>query len=713
MTAFSVTIPTRVNIKKRLERIAYKTLTTQDDVNIAYVTSPDVTPETSLSIVDRSTAITENRVLKRARPTFVSGKTFLSYTDKPTITDIFIDTPTQGQVPLFYVHTLANFDPSTETLFSVDFLDIDLKSVSVSEYSIVSNQVYNNLVNSFDGNVATVFYLKYTVKSGSSIFTYHELINNLPVYDVATYLDLDQWNDILPGLKKYYAEQVVGEQYHLVTLPAPGFYAYQEVLTSKIRILEPEAVDNLSPWNIRVSNESFLSSSKVVTAPRTYKYYISEFNNQLFYPGPPYRLHVEDHVSWINPRLLYLDRNIALDNTRGFYLSVYVEDSAGLGKYAFTNNPTLESTAWKDGIFYSDSTGIRSVDQINGFVEVRNNIADTDIVTATFYSAEDTFLFTEIDFNPTDNQEILKQRIVFYIMPESIATGILSQTLFYLVVNRLGEITYCSQAILGADPLPDVNTARMVADDFHTDGTSQRTMYYNLPTYDFTDPHTYSFVDKYTVESVLLSPNGITPSVTSNSYTLLNPHYLLLGEVTIGEASTVDNLAIYDVRTQGGGIKPKQYEAALRMQPEVMWYLDNSPLHPYPGVGAFYVQVPEEILSSNGGLFTRDQIVAIIEKHMKAGGYPLLDIYGIDPVITNVVGYEIYWPSYSDATYGYAILHSQGEDGPWTEETVVIDVPSGNSYTLTGLTTGLNFVRIAALNGATMSYSQTISIRKT
>jgi hypothetical protein len=711
MPSFSVTIPTRVNIKKRLERIVYKTLTSQDEVNLAYVTSPDVTPETSLSIIDRSASITENRVLKNG-VTLFSGKTFLDFRDKPAITGIFTtNSSTQGQVPLFFVHKLANV--GSGTLQSVEFLDIDLKNISVSEYFVDSNLVYNNLVNSFDGQVAVVYYVKYTVKSGLVVTTYHELINNSPVYSVATYLDLDEWNNIIPGRKKYYAEQVVGEQYYEITLPQPGFYAHQESLTSKIKILPPEAVDNLSPWNIRISNGSFLTGSRVAGSPKVFKYYISEFDAQLFFPAPPFRQHIEDHASWINPRLAFIDRNIVLDDSLDFYLSIYVEDSTSLAKYAFTTDPTLVGTLWKDGIYYSDN--IRSIDQQNGFIEVNKDLADTDIITATFYSAEDTFLFTEIDFNPVDNQEILRQRIVFYIATESADTGVLEQTLFYLVVDKLGQIVYCSQAILGNDPVPDANTLRMVTDDFNLDGTPKHTFYYNKPmaNADYAVAMSYNFVNKYTVESTLLVPNSIPTTSVQTAYLLANPHYLVLGEVSVGEGSTVDNVSVYDVRVQGGGLKPEDFDPALRIQPEVMWYLDNSPLHPYPGVGAFYVQVPEEILSINGGRFSRDQILAIVEKHMKAGGYPILRTYGIDPVITDLNGTIISWPSYG-TDVSFHVYISRGETGPWTELGSTVDNPLGNSYTLTGLVTGNNFARVGAVgtNGIE-SFSQTISVRVT
>ena len=717
MTTFSV--PTRINIKKRIERIVYRTLTTQDRINLAYITSPPVTPKSNLTIIDKSTSLPANRFLKKSS-TYFNNISFISSTDKPLVTNIFSDTSSsQVPVPLYYKHILSteNFHSGIDTLISIEFLNVDLKIITVSDFALDMEDgiVYNNLVNSFDGDVATVYYIKYTVKASGTNRVFYELLNNEQVFSIATIDDLDTFNNLSPSSHAYLVAPIPGGSFYTITLPVLGPYAYTEVLNSKIKILPPSAVDISTPWNVRINNGSFLSSPKATTSILNYKYYIAEYFSQLFYPQPPYRPRVEEVLSWVNNRLLYTGTSIALDSTLGLFLTIQVRDSLGVAKYAFTDDPSLLGDIWEDSIYYT--SGIKSVDEFSGFIQVGENISDTDVVTGSYTSIENEFVFSNINFNPTDNQDILQQKVVFYIMPETAETGVLEQTLFYLVVDSLGKIVYSSQALLGVNPIVDANTTRMVSEDFYTDGTPRRTFYYDRPTSDFTDGNEYSFIDKYCSSSILFLLGQVPVGTVKLDYYTRNPLYLILGDVTVGESSSTQDLSIYDVRVQGGGIKPELYEETLLLQPEASWYSDHNIQKPYPGVGAFSIELPNHLLEENDGLFTWDQLFAIVTKHTTAGAYPLLTTYGIGPVITssgiNMNEVTLGWPSYGgDVTYN--VYNKIGSTGNFIKINTnsLSDNISGNTYTVSGLNSpSANYIKIGATDSLDIEdYSQTLLV---
>ena len=186
----------------------------------------------------------------------------------------------------------------------------------------------------------------------------------------------------------------------------------------------------------------------------------------------------------------------------------------------------------------------------------------------------------------------------------------------------------------------------------------------------------FSFIDKYTTETILTPNNYITASgllggIIASGELLQNisdnPKFLVLADIYVGEGAVPENINLFDARTRGGGIKETRQDDASNKQTEVMWYWDEAQNFPYPSATAFVVELPKSLLVEYGGKYTDNQLRPVIERHIQFGGYPAIRTYGKDPVLTSGTGWSGYiqlgWPSYgSDTMYNvhYSTLATSG-----------------------------------------------------
>lgn len=726
-------IPAILNIKKRRERIVYKTLSDNDRVNISYVMGTEVTPQKNFFISDRSTSLTQNRIPNSQNYTTLNSRTITLNTNKFLVTDIYtVPSPTAPSVPLFFVHTLSNFDSTTCTLLSVEFMDLNFQSIALSEYYLDSiiGLIYNNLENKYNNrtDLFEVYLVKYTQKKVVGAVTtteiHHELINNVPVFGEATFDDIDVYGNILDGHKKYVIEEIPGGMSYLITLPTTTTHSYKETPSSRIKVLAPDALNNSEPWNVRITNGHFIASlNSTPTTTASYRYSIAEFAAQSFFPFPPYQTRIDQAAEWITPTLIGVGKEVVYDFANGLFATITVRSVDGILKYVYTNNPSLFNTPYGESILYTD--GILSIDTLYGFIEVSDAISADDEVLVSFYTSEDTYVITNLDFNPSDNLAALEERVIFYVVPETTSTGSLSKSVFYLLVDRKGRIKYSSQAAeAGLLVLTDSLTTKMLIEDFNSDGTVKHLFYYDKPSTgpglsarwdtDFwtVDPSQFSFIDKYSVESILFKYLEAPTGDRLLNY-IENGRVLILADIYTGEGSSPDSLTFLDVRVPGGGIKDEYDLAAIKIQPEVAWYSDHLAAKSYPSVGSFFAEVPQTLLEQYGGAFTRQQVIDIISRHMKAGGYPVVRTYGIDPVLTGVISttttLTITWPSYGPINY--KVYKSTSAGYGYASVSTISDNPSGNNYSITGLSSGtVYYLKISAIDSnGYESFSQTIT----
>lgn len=714
-----VEVPTRLNIKKRHENVVYRTKTDKTHVNLSYVTSKPVTSAYNLFVSERGSFLVGNRLTIDEVPVVFDGISFSFHTDKFILTDRFTEQnsaiPSQ---PLFYKHTLSQYNSSLSdfadrTLVSVEFTDENLKAIAIKDYQTDSGKgdVYSNLRNSYDPLTTrfNVYFIRYTVKlySGAAQRTavYYELLESNPVYVLADFDDIDSSGKLITSVKKYLVEPDPGGVTYSITLPIGGKYAYKETEESRIRLEKPTAFTLTEPWTLRLTNGNFVQAlRKSPEIVKNHKYYLPEFNSQTFSPYPPYKYQIEQECIYITPTVILLQKNIVNDPSSGFVIEVVVYDSGRNVKYVYTTDPDKLNTLYLGSYPYTD--GISSVSQTTGFIEISDEILDTDIVEATYYTDAKYYDIVEVDFNPVTNRDILEKKAVFYLNPETNSTGTLSNTLHYLLTDSVGKITYSSQAANAPVGILDGATQKLLDEDFNTDGTPQHEFYYDMQSTAsglqvrasgiYLDKiHELSFVDKYTVESQLFE-TGVLPSGLALENYIDNPKFLILGDVSVGVPQSPAGLTDFDIRVNGGGIIEGQEQAAYKVEPEVSWYLDLNVERPYPSAGAFVVEVPKTLFTEYGGEFTEDGVRDIVHRHMDASGWGILKKYGIDPVFTGGLVTSglitVQWPTYgADITYN--LYYSTDIDTGFAKLNFseIVDVAPENEFTVSGLTASTTY----------------------
>lgn len=731
VSSVSTTVDTecRLNIKKRHERLVYRTVTNQDHINIAYALGQESIPSNNLFISDRSTSISQNRIpLATDIQEDTVGQIVLSVEDF-LATDVFTtDTATQEETALFYIHTLKNFNEDNDnfdnkSLLSIGFTDHNLEVINLTEYYLDSStgEVYNNIENTYDDKtgIFNVTYVQYsveeTVDSTTTVTVYHELLNNKKVYQQASFEDLDEWGHLDTSVKKYLIDESIDGNEFAITLPTTTTYSWKETPESRLKLIEPAALSLENPWNLRVSNGKFIVSQlSDVNVYANYKYYIAEFNAQSYNPFPPYKFVSNQRAVWLSKSLIKVPKGVVEESGIALYLDVFVRDTEGTLVAVYTNDSSKSEVVYGEGVEYEYL--VTSVDEKNGFIEINAEIDSSYTVTVNYYLEEKEYDITSVDFNPVNNRNILRQKVVFYISPETPATGDLDKTLYYLIVDPIGKITYCSQADENSSGL-DPATQRLITEDFNTDGIPIHDFYYDIESSDeglqarvsgvyadYLDE--LSFIDKYTIESVLLDQN-ITDSGTISSGLLLNyqdnSRFLVLGDVYVGSNQGPKGMMLSDVRIRGGGIKEDYESLSLAQQAEVTWYWDLNMNKPYPGVGAFYVEVPKSLHVDFGGEYTDNQIRTVIEKHMKAGGYAVVKKYGMDPVIIDTVSASgsigFTWPSYGPGQQYNAYMSTNNSSFTLVSGFPRTDNGAENSVTLAGLRLQTKYyVYVAAIN---------------
>ncbi len=700
----------RMNLKKRLFHFGYKSASSKSKVNLSYLSTAAVAARDPITLVDRSTSLPANRSREGSGYIVFRAGSFSTHTTAFLITDTFAtQQATQTNIPLFYTHTLENFNPAnsdwaSRTLVDIQFADYSLATKLVSAYSVESTtgKVYNNLENSYNSSTGEldVTYVVYSVKivDGSSTYiqTYHELLNNTPAFIPATFSDLDDTGVLSTTAHAYLLQEAIAGTQFTVTLPSTTTWAYtEETLTHRLYPRVPASRDRQLPWFPSIANGEIIAPIKIGSTWRNHKYRIAEFMDQTFDPAYPYKYYTQQHGEILYDNLVQFSRNITLSDTQPLQILIWEEDKTIWA--AYTTDSSLIGTAYDSTINWSD--GILSIDQRNGFVELQNQLPVAATLEGAFYSECDEYEFTDVNLNSLSNPDVLTGRTVLYITPETLYTGSLTESVWYLNVDNDGRIIYCAQAAAGnAGSSP--STAKLLDEDFYLDGTPKHDFYYDLPStasgllwrptgvYSaFNDE--FSFVDKYTTENTYsLIASGLTGTYLQNLQE--NPQFLLLGDVYVGAKAGLHEQEIIDIRVRGGGIQEEEEENALEQQGEILNNWDLAARRFYPGAFSFFVEVPQSILQDHDGAFTLPQVKDIVSRHIQTGSYPVIRSYAdrspfVQSGVVSSGTIAIGWASYgSDSSYDI-YLSTAIDRGYELVGPGLLDSIAGNSYEINEL----------------------------
>lgn len=676
MSSVSYDIDTSINIYRRRENILYDRLYDADNVGVAYLkTGDEVLANENISILDRSDTLINNKV-QIVDPIIVENvSSYIFKTDQLLITDQILTLTDSSKIGLFWQHIISTENVSRIsssdytlasgiTLSDVQILDKDFDEIEIQQIRVDYNKglIYNNLQNNIDKQI---YYIRYSVRSGSDVETYTEILNNQKIYTLATFDDLDEDLNIINDGRKVYISNKLTESFQIM-LPNAQDYGFQILPRAKIELLSFDRLDLTFPWFPRVSNGNFF----IRRDSQEYRYYIAQFNNQSWNPEYPYKKIEGEPSTYINNRLFQLNRDKIQNNpTDSIYLDILINDQDDGGLIAFTTNPSLHlTTASNKAIYYyysfSSKVGMRSVDYLNGLVDVEGYVLDSSYkIYATYYFEEEDFEFDDLDLNPFNNNDILNNRLVLFINPDLDDTES-EKTLYYLLIDK--------------------DTNQVIESDWSEFNNLAQKM----------------------ISGKDLFYRGIPDSVSSSSYEIFSDiytvegsgDYFVIGDMTVGLGSRIQDLEIRDIRIPGGGLIQDRTSDAKLENPETIWYWDIGKFdgESYPGNASYYVEVPVSIFSGAGGIFTQKQVRDIIEKHTALGVYPIVKAYGVDPYIKDIqpstTSVYIEWYSYG-TDKKYNIYYSIKPNGPWikSNSSLVSDDSSGNLYTITGLTSGVYY----------------------
>lgn len=168
--------------------------------------------------------------------------------------------------------------------------------------------------------------------------------------------------------------------------------------------------------------------------------------------------------------------------------------------------------------------------------------------------------------------------------------------------------------------------------------------------------------------------------------------YFILGDMSVNSKYDKSQLALIDVREDGGGIDPDQYENAKNKNPEAQWTNGNNFFdgQVYPSKSVIVIKLPYSILDS----FSLDNVRQIAKEKVPFGVYPLIRFYGYEPRVISILPTDNYgeiqvkWEK-EGSEFVYDIWYAKWEKGPWIKaNTTLLTDGSGsyNSFTIENLT---------------------------
>ena len=427
------TIPLKGIINSPIERLKYTRYQKNNEVNIAYVESKEITSLDNLYILERHWEKPENNTSLLEDFEFLNiynKKVFYSEYKKLLITDkVYIDRHGEER-PLFYRHKMKA--SPIETKFY--YIENKIKTPVEEGYSISDsdNELYTNYQNYFDYRTGSyrLFFVNYTDSNGNS---YNELLNPEPAINEISEESLDIDGNII---KDSYSSEKENSRYKFEiflkeSLSARkcssenGFYI-KPLEANEIKILPPESIYLDNPWYLRITNGEFVSGENTYSTP---EYLFQEFTNEF----GVIRL-VDKDSYYVTDKVIKLPvEQIKHDNEEEFYIDVILMDEEENVLRAITTDPSKAGKRYQNTNKVFENDLIVSVDENKGFVELSDSINKTNIIKCSFFYRTNETYYSMIDFNPVNNRKLLDHKYVIYVKPNIGAT---QRAIHYLLLDR-------------------------------------------------------------------------------------------------------------------------------------------------------------------------------------------------------------------------------------------------------------------------------------
>jgi len=453
--------------------------------------------------------------------------------------------------------------------------------------------------------------------------------------------------------------------------------------------------------------------------PQVAKYYIPEYDNQIFSPTEPYKQIKEQICYIVNERLIYVQpAPIATLNLPGFYLYIVQKDINGKPVLAITNDPNADTYVDLMGNISNqpyNKSGIQSVSEQDGFIYLNTNISTNLPTYITYKYSEDYFVYNNLEINPTLNEGIRDNKAVVYIKPElsrmtvtGKSTNTIARSVYHLIVDIYDNIILSnenirfvySEGVASGGSLNTLIDTSLALNGLYAGfeleildgpnlGRRLKITNFDSITKTLTVSATYigaiTSGTRYRINRKYNS-YSVTDPVTSTLIAFIGwkdfyqqyPYFgIILSEVRLVNLVSAVQFPIYDVRQLGGGIREDSSLSALTAQNRVNDYWDYGYWdgRSYPGMGALLIEMPRTILRERGGAFTADQVKDIAMRHMADGYYPIIKYYDRNTEILKLIPSNqkitIFWKDVGADSYN---IH-YGDDPTLLEDMVSV---SGN-----------------------------------
>jgi hypothetical protein len=106
------------------------------------------------------------------------------------------------------------------------------------------------------------------------------------------------------------------------------------------------------------------------------------------------------------------------------------------------------------------------------------------------------------------------------------------------------------------------------------------------------------------------------------------PFALLLGVIQLREHTTVNEAVVLDTRSRGGGLKEKISEQEIKKKQPLSfnhWDMGTWDGKAYYKNGTVIIEIPKEVLRTEGGQFTEKQVNDIVAKYIAYGIYYIIE----------------------------------------------------------------------------------------
>ena len=562
------------------EYLRYNKYTDPMSTHLNYFESEVQTPKKNIHILDLSQSHPQNNIdLIEDRIEEYSGLAFFSLYKDLLITNI-VDN--EGK-PLFYKHKTRWQGPP-----EITFINESEHSIRNMNSRYVDGYLFNDFDNEYDSeqNSYQLVFLAGTDYEGNQRV---ELLNNESAIAELSWRDinlgeLDGLDNAGVAKTNSYTRTQSGNGYDYNVILVKGFCEEGAEGTIYVKYLKSNSIFLQKPSNINQKNSWFLSvNNGVFFADK--KYFVPEYDYTNFNPEYGIVKHYDKECYILNKFnqgsiIKTIDDNIILDPDLNLHIVVKVLNASEEVIRVFTSEDSLvESEAELDGVPYE--SGVLSVDSRNGVILLEQDIYSNPSaafeeevkVRADFYSYAKSYVYQQLDINPTFNPDILEYKYFFYLKPNMD----FKESIFWIKLDVENNIkdTSDNELVLAA---------------------GSREAFFN------STPNLQSFKDSYCFGG-------------DNNY-----KFLMLGEVTYQETSYIDEATVLDIR-DSTPINEETYEDYLSRQHKVLQsafgygeggqvYQENNIIH---------VTLPKTMLNEYGGDYFESEIYDLLKLKSSPG----------------------------------------------------------------------------------------------